>query len=261
MLRRVVMSVVPVCLMGAVTLFTVASATAWAANSGVVGWGDNPYDQLGSGASVFSRPFTLAFPDVPSEDRIKQVAAGGTFTLALIEEGGSNVVVAWGSNTSEQLGQNPESHPNNPEPTPVTVTGLPSDVTMIAAGYGFGLALAEGKVWAWGSDTNGVLGTSKPSPHWKPKVVESGEKPLEGVTDISAGHSGVQPFALALKGGHVFAWGSNEWGQLGNGTTTATDEAVEVAGLTEATEVAAGSGSGMALQNKHVWTWGRNSWG
>ena len=54
-----------------------------------------------------------------------------------------------------------------------------------------------------------------------------------GITQLSAGDFHV----LALKSnGSVLAWGSNGSGQLGNGTTTDPAGAVQVTGLTNATQ-------------------------
>jgi alpha-tubulin suppressor-like RCC1 family protein len=53
---------------------------------------------------------------------------------------------------------------------------------------------------------------------------------------------------LALKSnGSVLAWGSNGSGQLSNGTTTDPAGAVQVTGLTNATQVAAGAEFSLAV--------------
>jgi alpha-tubulin suppressor-like RCC1 family protein len=57
-------------------------------------------------------------------------------------------------------------------------------------------------------------------------------------------------------------WGSNESGQLGDGTVTARSTPVEVFGLTNAIDVALGSTHSCALlSNKMVTCWGANSHG
>lgn len=63
---------------------------------------------------------------------------------------------------------------------------------------------------------------------------------------------------LAIKGdGTVWAWGRNHYGQLGNGSITATAIPLQVSGLTRATSVSAsGDVSAAVKSNGTVWVWG-----
>jgi alpha-tubulin suppressor-like RCC1 family protein len=56
------------------------------------------------------------------------------------------------------------------------------------------------------------------------------------------------------------AWGLNNDGQLGNGTTTTEKEPVEVKGITEAVAIAVGSDHSLAvLKSGKVMAWGDNN--
>ncbi|NOK38261.1 kelch-like protein [Corallococcus exercitus] len=76
------------------------------------------------------------------------------------------------------------------------------------------------------------------------------------VTRLAAGYG----HTLALKqDGTLWAWGINDEGQLGDGTTTGRRTPVQVQGLTGVMAVAAGYGHTLALkQDGTLWTWGRN---
>ncbi|NGN65983.1 S8 family serine peptidase [Streptomyces sp. A7024] len=64
------------------------------------------------------------------------------------------------------------------------------------------------------------------------------------------------------KGGVVWAWGRNTWGQLGRGHTADRDVPVQVRGLPRIKAVGAGAGHSVALAaDGTVWAWGRNSQG
>jgi hypothetical protein len=69
-------------------------------------------------------------------------------------------------------------------------------------------AQANGTVWGWGENRNGLLGADKPF-HVEEQVQIEG---LSDVVELSAGTD----HAIALdSSGHVYSWGSNMTGQLG----------------------------------------------
>ena len=78
-------------------------------------------------------------------------------------------------------------------------------------------------------------------------------------TDVAAGYF----TTLAVTaGGGVLAWGDNEYGQLGDGTTTDRSTPTVVEGLTGVVAVEAGDGFSMALTDSgEVYAWGRNNSG
>ena len=176
--------------------------TVWA-------WGSNTYGQLGDGST--SNRFTPV--QVRGLSGVIAIAAGDSHSLALKSDG---TVWAWGRNNSGQLGDGSKTTRS----TPVQVRGL-SGVIALAGGSDHSLALkSDGTVWAWGGDNDygvgkgcrtGRGGGGCPAP--APVQVRG----LSGVIALAAGDS----HSLALKSdGTVWAWGSNSYGQLGDGSTT-----------------------------------------
>ncbi len=127
----------------------------------------------------------------------------------------------------------------------------------VAAGQWHTLALAaDGTVWAWGAGTQGQLGNGTNTPTQETPVSVSS---MTDAIAIAAGDS----HSLAVRSdGTVWAWGGNNAGQLGDGTTSNRNAPVQVSGLTSVVAVAAGALHSLALKSDGtVWAWGQNSSG
>src|SRR5579883_2553145 len=173
----------------------------------------------------------------------------------------------WGSNGSGQLG--PSAPPISSTNAVPIGNSLPA-VTAMAAGGSHSLALgSDGTVWAWGDNEFGELGNGTTS-----NTPNTTAVPVTGiggtVTAIAVGGF----FSLALtSNGTVWAWGDNSWGQLGNGSTSATNPTIVqvlkapsscginqgACPLTGITAIAAGRYHSLALDSSgNVWAWGYN---
>jgi alpha-tubulin suppressor-like RCC1 family protein len=169
----------------------------------------------------------------------------------------AGLVWAWGHNGSGQLGNGTrtESH------VPVRVK-LPKGVrvTAIAVGGFDGLALTSaGHVLAWGDNGFGQLGNGTRRSSSIPVRVRF---PV-GTEVTAVGVGSLHNLALT-SAGHVLAWGSNAFGQLGNGTTTNGDIPVRVRIPADARVLAVSAGGGFSLaltRAGRVLTWGHNQFG
>jgi alpha-tubulin suppressor-like RCC1 family protein len=86
--------------------------------------------------------------------------------------------------------------------------------------------------------------------------------PTAGLTGVTAVSSGNGFFLALLKTGQVDAFGVNNLGQLGNGTTTNSTTPVRVKGLANVTAISAGGFSSLALlSNGTVMAWGSDRFG
>lgn len=120
---------------------------------------------------------------------------------------------------------------------------LPADAVRIAMGGFNGAAvLANGTVATWGANFRGQIGDGRtPAERDTPFVVPG----LTGVTQIAAGVR----YSLALRSdGTVWAWGWNNDGQLGDGTTVDRSRPERLAGLTGVTRLIAGDHTSYALK-------------
>jgi alpha-tubulin suppressor-like RCC1 family protein len=148
-------------------------------------------------------------------------------------------VWTWGANDHGQLGDLTLADHHLPE----RISGIgTTHIAGVTVGLWTGAVLGtDGSVWGWGDNSAGqLLRTPSSSPVTRPVgMFAAGSR----ITQLSAGWSHM----LALKSnGTVLAWGSNQVGQLGTGSTAPVTGPVQVTGLTAATQVAAG-GRGFSL--------------
>ncbi len=248
-------------------------------DGGVRAWGANGFGQLGDGSNEGpeicarepeseSEPCALSpEPVLGLPEPVKAVATGGEFSLALLQDG---TVVAWGDNSAGELGINnagpercTEGYAGSPAPCsrlPVRVPGV-EHVRAIAAEHDAAFALLEdGTVLAWGDEESGKLGTGGPNGTFC--ECEPTPEPIAGlgeVTQLAAGSSHM----LALQAdGHVQAWGSGVFGELGQGEDVDSWRPIEVPGLENVAQVAAGGYlSAALLKDGTVEEWGGNELG
>jgi hypothetical protein len=161
---------------------------------------------------------------------IVSAVAGGSFGLAL---DGTGALWAWGINTNAQLGQGNLTNTDRAVRVKLTSTSTLSNVYTMAAEYYDGFAVVwggtnSGTVWAWGDQGNGQLGngsTVAANIEYPVQVKKVGGAPLTGIIQMATGPR----HALALDGsGNVWAWGYNQTGNLGDGTTTTSSNAEEI---------------------------------
>lgn len=194
-------------------------------------WGYNYFGQLGIGKTKDELLYSL-LPVQLQIEKVKQIAAGSEFGVALKEDGS---VWTWGSNENNQLGDGTKNNSN----VPIKVL---EGVKSIAAGNFHCLAIKEdGSVWQWGW------------PHSsKPAKVSN----LSNVIAVSGG----KEHSIALKDdGTVWAWGYNSWSQLGNGKEDNNYYSTpqKVLNLENVISISAGDYHNLAIkEDGTVWFWG-----
>lgn len=217
-------------------------------------WGNNALGELGNGT------FTDSAVPVKVKDPSGQgflvdivaVSAGFEHSLALDKYG---KVYGWGSNDAGQLGADPATMDRYNLPREIISEWK---VRAIAAGQQFSLALGEtsGCVDAWGVNDFGQLGSGDYVNRFgRGSVRKDGSALLCNVESISAGWN----HALALDNdGNVWAWGKNEFGQVGIPGPNPSPIAIPT-GLGNIAAASAGLGFSLALdQGGNVWGWGGN---
>ena len=210
--------------------------TVWA-------WGENfRYAQLGDGTTNDR----YAPVQVLGIDDATAITAGTNHSLAALDNG---TVLAWGHNADGQLGDGTTTQ----RTTAVAVLGH-SDVSGVAAGRDHSVAVRDdGTVFAWGRNADGQVGDGTTTDRLTPVQVAT----FSG-SGAAVAAAGLHSLSLTPDGA-IWAWGSNAFGQVGDGTTDDRATPVQVDGAGASAAIAAGTEHSVALRTDGtVWTWGRN---
>ncbi len=216
---------------------------------GVKCWGANYDGQLGDGTTQNRR---LTPVDVVGMDNgVADITAGRVHTCALMNSG---AVKCWGNNYTGQLGDGTKVSKSSP----VDVVGLGSGVVAFDAGYLHTCALTTGGgVKCWGNNDAGQLGDGTMVSKSNPVYVVGLSSGVAAIT------TGEYHTCALTNGGGVKCWGSNGWGELGDGMGGDKSSPVNVVGLASGvTAIAAGMWQTCGLiTGGGVKCWGSNWYG
>jgi alpha-tubulin suppressor-like RCC1 family protein len=207
-------------------------------------WGNNASGQLGNSTAVDTSTPTQV---TALGTGVAEISAGDLFACARKTDGS---VWCWGSGP---LGDGT----GTPALAPVQVPGL-SGVAQISTGDGAACARkTDGSLWCWGFNTFGIVGDGTTNDQLSPvQVTTLGSS----VSCVSVGDL----FACATKSdGTVWCWGTNDKGELGDGTTTNHYAPAAVSGLPgqASSVVANGRHACSVLTDGRLFCWGWNGAG
>jgi alpha-tubulin suppressor-like RCC1 family protein len=214
---------------------------ALAADGTVYTWGDNNCFQLGDNSNTQRETPVRVLKGVysgttylgdDSNNKMVAVALGYFHSTALAADG---TVYTWGNNDNGRLGDNSIIQKETPvrvlKGAYIGTTYLGDDgnnkIIAVALGGSHSIALAEdGTVYTWGNNSNGQLGDNSTTQRETPVKVLKGD--YSGTTYlgddsnnkiIAVAVSEYNSIALAADG-TVYCWGNNNFGQIGDNTTT-----------------------------------------
>lgn len=210
-------------------------------------WGDNGFGQLGDGTTL-QRLTPVAVYGLASN--IGDISAGGHHTCAVRASNGRTF--CWGLNNYGQLGDGTTINR-------VTPTDIFATVAVASVHLGFlhsCFVSDQGTAACWGDNYYGQLGDGSLAPRSIPTLV------------LSAG-SGAQSLALGIshscmrwESGYLSCWGSNNEGQLGDGSgvTQLYPRSVQI-GTTDAMDSGAYFSCAVTAGDHRVMCWGSNDYG
>lgn len=227
----------------------------------VFAWGNNTSHEIGttSPQSEFLTAVKVDDTGALAGKRITGIGAGHAHSLALSSTG---EVFAWGSDSEGQVGDNGGTGSNVHLPTPVMGLLAGKRIIAVSAGYEFSLALSDqGKLYAWGENAQGQLGEGFTNARSSEPVAVTG---LDSVVIVAVDAGNDHSLALD-DSGKIYAWGYNDGGQVGNGTTVDASTPVLISGPWGAKKIIAISAGGFhslaVAEDGKVYAWGHNNFG
>ena len=189
-------------------------------------WGLNANGQLGLGnVTPYSTPQIIPGDFVFT--RIVRTQHVNVSTFGLVAGG---AVYAWGDNTGGCLGVGTTG---NAYSSPTLVLGLPEAIKDLTGHYNsctYALGVS-GTAYAWGNNAYGSLGVGDTNARSSAVTVVGGLTFQKIVTDTSLISLSASCYGLTT-GGDLYAWGQNNYGQLGvNDTTNRSSPTLVVGGL------------------------------
>jgi alpha-tubulin suppressor-like RCC1 family protein len=233
-------------------------------NGGLWAWGNNSQRQLGDTTAANVNRNTPARVRAAG---FASVNAGSLHSLAIDTSGN---LWTWGYNFHGQLGNgrsgNVDGESNLGQ---ITAFGTPRPrIVSAAGGFCHSLAVDEnGGLWAWGWNSDGQIGDGTANEYddlWHLIVDNDKREPVkikDGTSFASVAAGRYHSLALD-KDGSLWAWGLNEDGELGDGTTSNKHTPVKIKEGTSFASIAAGNRHSLAIdEDGGLWAWGANWFG
>ncbi|WP_298136975.1 T9SS type A sorting domain-containing protein [Flavobacterium sp.] len=177
----------------------------------------------------------------------QSISTGYDHSLAVKNDG---TLWAWGSNGTRKLGDG-----TNIDKTIPTQIGFDTNWQQVCANFSSSFAIkTDGTLWAWGWNYYGDLGLGTTSTSQGTPIQVGTETNWQSISSSN-------DFCIALKtDGTLWAWGRNDYGQLGDNTTIYRNIPTQIGTDTNWQSVSVGHYHCMAIKsNGTLWGWGWNS--
>lgn len=203
------------------------------------------------GFILFKRLYPAGRLRLPAGNHVPQVSLGFAHGLVIAPDG---TLWSWGD---EHLGwpvlgygQTNGAPAFNPVLRRIS---LATNWVKVSAGQDHNLALqSDGTIWTWGTNHRGQMGAGPVGGALQPSVVRS----VPGTDWVEVVAASVCSYALK-KDGSLWAWGLNNFCQLGIGSSIDSTVPVQVGSSTNWTKVRAGGVHAAGIQSDgSLWIWG-----
>ncbi|KFZ26634.1 MAG: Regulator of chromosome condensation (RCC1) repeat protein [Candidatus Izimaplasma bacterium HR2] len=253
-----------------------AHSSAISSEDRVFTWGANGSGQLGDG-TVTQRNIPTEITDnfnLIGDESISSIELGGGHSFALSS---NDRVFAWGSNHSGQLGDGTTVDKN----LPIDITSIfdldsLETITSISLGGSHSFVLSSDNIiFIWGRNFYGQVGDDSTTNRYTPIELNNGfypvyilQNPLFINDEIISYSLGANHTLVLTNDERVLIWGQNDYGQLGDGTTTDSANPIDITSRfnlgseEDVLEVYLGGNYSILITTEgRIFTWGINAQG
>ncbi len=179
---------------------------------------------------------------------VKSIALGSYHSCALYDNGTAK---CWGWNDYGQLGNGSITSSE----IPLSVSGLSNAKEISAGRWSTCALLTDNTVKCWGRNNAGQLGNGDNTVATSPVPV-----PVVNLASVTNMVVGIAHACAIVSGGQTYCWGSNDFGELGIGTTSTigTYSPVAVQDVATANRLAASFHSCITTWSGSIQCWGFN---
>ena len=177
-----------------------------------------------------------------------EISSGREYMSSLDKNG---MVWSWGHNAFGQLGDNSTTN----RCTPVSIHGAKKTFCYISATYNHTYAIdINNQVWGWGLNNYGIIGDNSVTVRYTPVSIHGTKKTFCHITGGYTHSVGIDTV------GQIWGWGGNQYGQIGDNTTTSRRTPVSIHGSKKTfCYIAAGWFHSLGVEyNGNLWSWGNN---
>ncbi|MCU0328968.1 MAG: hypothetical protein MUE53_08255, partial [Chitinophagales bacterium] len=209
-------------------------------------WGHNQFGQLGKGVSS---PFDSTPAQITSLNKVLKVFPGFDNSFVLKSD---SSLWAFGRNAFGGLGDGSEIDKFSP-----VLIDNNKNIKKVSSGLFHSILLrTNGTIWSTGRNIQGELGNNT--------YVNKTNFNQIGLNtdwvDISTGNEFFGHTLAKKNNGSIWAWGYNQYGQLGDGSLINRNNPVQIGNQSDWDLISAGGYFSVATKNDgSVWAWGRNN--
>ena len=228
---------------------TYATVGAIKTNGTLWTWGQNNYGQLGTNNTTDT---SSPVQTVAAGTNWKFISTGGRAQAAIKTDG---TLWMWGQNNYGNLGTNDRTNRSSPIQTVAGGTNWQS-VSCGASSMITGAIKSDGTLWTWGlGGYYGALGANNLINYSSPIQT------IAGGTNWKQVSAGGYYMGAVKTDGTLWMWGNNNYGNLGDNTTTAKSSPIQtIAGGTNWKQLSSGQQNCAAIKTDGtLWGWGTNA--